>query len=61
MIAYQIQQDILENNRLRTRYPYSFELEKELSKVFNVAISNWFEVIGVNVLFDLDIEIASRI
>ncbi len=61
MIAYNIQQDIIQNNRLRTRYPYSFELEKELSKVFNVAITNWFEVIGVNLLFDLDIEIASRI
>ncbi len=54
IMAWHIQQTIIKENRLKTRYDYSGFMEKRISAVISRAMALWFEELGVSILADVE-------
>jgi len=57
IMAYHIQQNIINENELRTRYDYSNEISFEIEQVLSIAINDWIEEMVGEQLVDVYVEL----
>ena len=57
IMAYNIQQNIIEENELRTRYDYADEIRLQLQDILEVAISDWVAEMAEDQYVDVLVEL----
>jgi hypothetical protein len=58
-MAWFVQQNIIEENELRTRNDYAEELRIELEDLLNEATEEWFDEISVDFMGEVYVEIGN--
>jgi hypothetical protein len=57
IMAYHIQQNIIEENELRTRYDYADDIRLQFQDILEVAISDWVAEMAEDQYVDVLVEI----